>query len=611
MALISLRGVHLDFGGAPLLDGVDLHVEDGDRICLLGINGAGKSTLLKTMAGLISPDAGDVARSAGVRVSYLPQDVPSQTEGHALDVVCPYSDRDPDGLHRLAAEQMLRRQGLDPAADFATLSGGSRRRVLLAKAMLGEPDVVMLDEPTNHLDFDAIAWLETHLLRCCRTFVFVTHDRTFLRRVANRIIELDRGRIVDWACDYDTFLRRKADVLADEQRLWDKFDTKLKAEEAWRRQGCKARTSRNQGRLRRLESMRDERAERRTAPGAVQMAVQESGRSGQVVLKAQGVQFGFAPDRPLIRNLDTVVMRGDRIGILGPNGCGKTTLIRLLLGDAVEPQVGRIVRGTNLQVAYSDQLRGQLDDGATLVESVAEDREFVMINGTRRHVVGYLGDFLFSPDRVRQPVGSLSGGERSRLLLARLFAQPSNVLVLDEPTNDLDLDTLDLLEEQIEGYGGTVIAVSHDRSFLNNVVTSTLAFEKFQPEQPDRWLGPDEGWSVNEYAGGFDDWVARRRLPPETVPDAKPRKIADPERNAAPKRGISYNERRELAELPARIEVLDLELADLHAQLADPEAYRGGDTTRVPRLTARLQAVEGELAAAYARWEELESRSLR
>ncbi len=611
MALISLRDVHLEFGGSPLLDGVELHVERGDRLCLLGINGAGKSSLLKMLAGIVIPDAGDVARGPGVRVTYLPQEVPPQTSGRAVDVVCPHHERDPDGVRLIEAERMLARQGLDPAAEFGSLSGGSRRRVLLARALLEQPDIVLLDEPTNHLDVEAIQWLENHLLKECRTFVFVTHDRAFLRRVANRIIELDRGRIVDWACDYDTFLKRKDEVLQEEQRIWEKFDTKLRMEEAWLRQGVKARTSRNQGRLRHLLSMRETRAARRTAAGSVQLAIQESVRSGEIVLKAEGVRFAYDPGAPLICNLDTVILRGDRVGVLGPNGCGKTTLIRLLLGDGLNPEAGRIVRGSNLQVVYSDQLRAQLDDKASLIESVAEGRDYVMVNGCRRHVVGYLGDFLFPPDRVRQPVGALSGGERSRLLLARLFAQPSNVLVLDEPTNDLDLDTLDLLEEQLDTYGGTVITVSHDREFLNNVVTDTLVFEKFQPAEPERWLGSREGWSVNEYVGGYDDWLARRRMPPEPVSttSVKSARPSASGKDALAKPGLSYNDRRELAKLPKRIEELEREQALLHAQLADPDVFRSEFRDRVQRLAARLSEVDAELSAVFHRWEDLESRT--
>lgn len=608
MALISLRGVRLEFGGLPLLDGVDLHVEEGDRLCLLGANGAGKSSLLKLLAGNLPPDAGAVVRSASLRISYLPQEAALELSGSALDVVCPATRCDAEGLRRLEAERLLERQGLDPTADFVSLSGGSRRRVLLARALLGEPDVVLLDEPTNHLDIEAIQWLEAHLLKSCRTFLFVTHDRAFLRRIANRIVELDRGRIVDWACDYDTFLKRKEEVLQEERRRWEKFEVKLRMEEAWLRQGVKARTSRNQGRLRNLLDLRETRAARRVATGSAQFAIQEAGRSGEIVLKAEGVHFGYEPGRPLLRNLDTVIFRGDRVGVLGPNGCGKTTLVRLLLGDGLAPRAGRIVRGSNLQIAYSDQLRAQLDDRATLLESVADGREFVLVNDVRRHVVGYLGDFLFPPERVRQPVGALSGGERSRLLLARLFALPSNVLVLDEPTNDLDLDTLELLEEQLAAYGGTVIAVSHDRAFLNNVVTETLVFEKYQPADPETWLGADEGWSVNEYVGGYDDWLLRRRTPPEPAPAVDVAAPADIRASAPVRIGLSYNERRELEALPAQIERLETAQARLHAQLADPGLFGEGAGDRLRKLAAELAEGDAALETLYLRWHVLEEK---
>ncbi len=606
MALLSLRDASHDFGGALLLDGVDLHIEEGDRLCLLGVNGAGKSTLLKILGGVIRPDRGELIRPAGLNTSYLPQEVASDLRGALIDVACPGEIRDAEGVRLIAAERMLARQGLDPRAPFETLSGGNRRRVLLARALAGQPDIALLDEPTNHLDIEAIEWMEEFLPRACRTLVFVTHDRAFLRRMANRIVELDRGRIVDWACDYDTFLRRKDEVLREEERVWDRFDAKLRLEESWLRQGVKARTSRNQGRLRHLLALRETRAARRTVAGTSRMAIQESERSGELVLKAENVRFDYEASTPLIRQLDTVVLRGDRLGILGPNGCGKTTLVRLLLGEpGLAPAQGRIVRGTRLEVAYSDQLRGQLDAHATVLEAVADGRETVRIGGGDRHVVGYLQDFLFSAERMRQPVRSLSGGERSRLLLARLFAQPSNVMVLDEPTNDLDLDTLEVLEEQLANYGGTVLIVSHDREFLNRVVTALLVFEKHRPLHPDGWLGPDEGWSVNEYAGGYDDWHARRPLPPPPpVVAGAPRRRP----TAGGPQSLSYNERRELETLPGRIERLEREQVVLHETLADPALYRAGDAAGIVEARAGLDALEQELGRLYVRWEALESR---
>jgi len=615
MALLSLKNVSLSFGGKPLLDDVELHIERGDRVCLLGANGAGKSTLLRILAGEATPDSGQLARTPNLHVTRLPQQVPTHLKGHVLDIVCPDAD---DDRRLLEAHQALSRLDLDPAADFETLSGGTRRRVLLAQAILGEPDLVLLDEPTNHLDIDSIAWLENFLLRRCRTFLFVTHDRAFLRRLASRVVELDRGKLSDWNCDYDTFLQRKEEQLATEALQWNQFDKKLEKEEAWRRRGVKARTVRNQGRLRALEALRSDRRQRRERSGPVQMAVQEAGRTGHIVLKADGVSFGFGT-KPVVRDVSTVITRGDKVGILGPNGCGKTTLLRLLLEaetvGGLKPQTGAVVHGTNLQIAYSDQLRAQLDDNASLADNIAQGREFVMIGGNRRHILGYLQDFLFEADRARQPAGVLSGGERNRLLLARLFAEPSNVLVLDEPTNDLDLDTLDLLEEQLDAYAGTVLLVSHDRAFLNNVVTSVLVFEKHHPDRPGEWLGPDDGWYVNEYVGGYDDWASRRLQPPgqkaaSRAPSAPTLKGASGSSAAAPKappvRRLTMKEKLELESLPGHIETLESEQAQWHARMADPAFFRK-PRAEITQATQRVESLGPELAAAYKRWEELEA----
>jgi len=606
MALLSLKNVSLSYGGLPLLDNVELHIERGDRVCLLGANGAGKSSMLRVLAGESSPDSGEVVRASGARVARLPQQVPTHLQGQVMDIVCP--DRS-DEKHVLETRQILTRLLLDPASDFATLSGGTRRRVLLAQTLLGAPDVVLLDEPTNHLDLDSIAWLEEFLLRYCRTFLFVTHDRSFVRRLASRVVELDRGRLGDWDCAYDTFLRRKEESLHAESMQWKTMDRRLEKEEAWLRQGVKARAVRNQGRLRALHALRDERRRRRERTGAVKMAIQEAGRTGQIVIKAARVSFGYGSS-PVIRDFSVAISRGDKIGILGPNGCGKTTLLRLLLeggegAGGLAPQIGTITQGTNLQIAYADQLRAQLDEDRSLIENIAEGKEFVTIQGVRRHVVGYLEDFLFTPDRARQPVRVLSGGERNRLLLARLFAQPSNVLVLDEPTNDLDLDTLDLVEEQLAAYSGTVLLVSHDRTFLNNVVTGVLAFEKHPAERPSEWLGPEDGWYVNEYVGGYDDWVAQRVPPPE--PEPPPKKTPPRERTAGPskKKRLSEGAKRELEALPGRIEALESEQTRLHARLADPVFYRKG-SEEIAAARQRAEAVVAELEAAYRRWEELE-----
>jgi len=609
MALVSVKQAVLEFGGQPVLDGVELHIERNDRVCLLGANGAGKSSLLRVLAGEQELDGGEVARQAGIRVSSMPQQIPAGLAGPVLDIVHPGHAHDTAGVLTLEAEQLISRLGLNPAAPFETLSGGNRRRALLARALLGDPDLALLDEPTNHLDIESILWLESFLVKTCRTILFVTHDRAFLRRVATRIVELDRGRIVDWACDYDTFLKRKEEVLASEDKAWERMDKRLEREEAWLRRGVKARTTRNQGRVRALDELREERARRRERAGTARIAIQEAVPTGRLVVRAQGVAFGYS-GAPLIRRCTVDVLRGDKIGVIGPNGCGKTTLLRLLLEDGQEeglrPDAGTIRLGVRMQAAYSDQLRETLDDGQTVLDALARNQEFVTLDGVRRHVLGYLGDFLFTPDRARQPVRALSGGERSRLLLARLFAQPSNVLVLDEPTNDLDLDTLDLLEERVITYNGTVLVVSHDRAFLDAVVDRTLVFEKYDRNEADGpWLGPDEGWFVNEYAGGYDDWYSRRRQPAVVAPD-KPARSAAPGR----KRRMTFAERNELAALPAALDALDAEQAAIHGRLADPAFYRSGDAAAIAQAQQRSEELQAQIETGYKRWEALEKIKL-
>ena len=478
--------------------------------------------------------------------------------------------------------------GLDPLARFEALSSGMKRRVLLARALVDEPDILLLDEPTNHLDIEAIRWLEDFLLRFGVTLIFVTHDRMFLGRLATRIVELDRGHLYDWACDYPTFLKRKEELLAAEARQAALFDKKLAQEEVWIRKGIEARRTRNEGRVRALKAMREARARRRERQGSARMQVQEAERSGTMVIEAKGAGFGYE-GRPVIAGLTTTITRGDKVGIIGPNGSGKTTLLRLLLGQ-VPPQEGTVRHGTNLEVAYFDQLKATLDEEKTVQQNVSE-YESIVINGQSRHIIGYLQDFLFPPERSRSLVKVLSGGERSRLLLAKLFTRPSNVLVLDEPTNDLDIETLELLESLLVDYQGTVLLVSHDRAFLNDVVTSTLAI--------------DPSGQVKEYDGGYDDYLRQRQSEVPAAPKAAtaPAKAA-PSREERPRK-MSYKEKQELEALPGRIDELEAASRDLHETMADPSFYQR-DRAEIARVNARLEEIEEELARTFERWEALE-----
>ncbi len=509
MPLVTIRNLSLRFRGPPLLDDVTCHVEAGQRVGLLGRNGAGKTSLMRLLAGGIQPDAGSVEFAPGATVALLQQDVPQDLAGIVRAIVAtglPAAAPETAWQGEQAVTQILSRMELDGAAAFEGLSAGLKRRVLLARAVVGQPDLLLLDEPTNHLDIEAVEWLEGFLGRWRGTLMFVTHDRTFLRRMADRILEIDRGRIFDWSCDYDTFLVRKEESLAAEEKQNALFDKKLAQEEVWIRTGIKARRTRNEGRVRALEAMRRERGQRRNAVGRVKLEIQEAERSGALVAAVEGVSF-LRGERPIIRDLSTSVMRGDRIGIVGPNGSGKTTLLRLLLGE-LAPATGSVRLGTNLRIAFFDQLRDQLDDEKTVADNVADGYETVQIGGQPRHVVGYLQDFLFTPDRTRTLVKFLSGGERNRVLLARLFAKPANLIVLDEPTNDLDAETLEMLEERLVDFAGTVLVVSHDRSFLDNVVTSTLVFEP---------TGQGGAFAVKEYVGGYTDWVRQRPAVPVTM----------------------------------------------------------------------------------------------
>ncbi len=595
MALISLQDVSISFGGPLVLDQVTLHIEQGERACLLGRNGEGKSTLMRLICNDLVPDHGEILRQQGLRVGYLPQTVPHEMPGTVLEAVLGQPSETAPALDQTLwdpqqhAERVVTQLQLDPDVPCEQLSGGLKRRVLLGHAMARQPDLLLLDEPTNHLDIDSITWLETFLLRQHITLLFVTHDRMLLRKLATRIIEIDRGRLADWACDYDTFLQRKEAMLESEAQQWAQFEKKMAQEEAWIRQGIRARRTRNEGRVRALEKMRDTWQQRRIQASDVRLQAQETERSGRLVIEAEQVSFSYA-EQPVVRDFSTLILRGDKIGVIGPNGVGKTTLLRLLLKE-LEPQTGRIRTGARIQATYFDQLRELIDDDKTVQENVGEGREMIDLNGKSRHILTYLQDFLFTPDRARSPAAMLSGGERNRLLLARLFTRPSNMLVLDEPTNDLDAETLELLEELLHDYQGTVLLVSHDRTFLNNVVTSTLVFE-----------GPGR---VREYVGGYDDWLRQRQAPEPSKPaKAAPKREKIPDQSDRPRR-MNNKERFELEALPERIEALETEQEQLYAQMSDPEFYRR-DGDAAAQVKARLDAIAQELEDAFARWETLE-----
>ncbi len=600
MAIVSLLDVSLSFGGAPLLDRVNLQIDRGERVCLVGRNGAGKSTLMKVISGVLKPDDGQVFRPGGGTISTLQQEVPAGLAGTVRSVVegegGSYEEHN-DWERHDRVETLMEKMGLPPEMEFSALSAGQKRRVLLARGLVEEPQLLLLDEPTNHLDLESIRWLEEFLLEWGGALLFVTHDRAFLRRLATRIVEVDRGRLIGWQCDYDTFLVRKQAVLEAEEVQRAQFDKKLAQEEEWIRRGVKAQRSRAQNRINALKSMRAERAARRERAGTAKITAQEAERTGFKVVTCENVSFKYQ-DRWIIRDFTTRIERGDKIGIVGPNGAGKTTLLRLLLGQ-LAPQTGTVEHGTKLEIVYFDQLRAQLDETMRVQDAVADGNATVTINGKTRHVISYLEDFLFEPARARTPIKALSGGERNRLLLARLFTKPANVLVLDEPTNDLDAETLELLEDLLVEFGGTVLLVSHDRAFLNEVSTSLLVFE-------------GEG-RIGEYIGGYDDWQKERAAQAAAAAAAE-EKAKREARGAAPKGGgaaakparkLSNKERAELEALPKRIEALEAEQATLTAKLADPAFFKTAGA-EVARATGRLQEIEAELATAYARWSELE-----
>ena len=635
MSLIRLRNIHVGFGGPAILESISLSIDAGERLCLLGRNGTGKSTLLKVISGEVKADSGDQEFKQNLNIAVLDQEPRGDLKGSIFDVVAmglgenaKYLQDYHHALHNFTennndqtiteleraqdqvdihnawqlnqqVEEVLSRMKLDGDADYVALSGGMKRRVLLAKALVIKPDILLLDEPTNHLDLSAIQWLEDQLLSYKGALMFITHDRSFMRKLSTRIIELDRGVLTSYPGNYDTYLRRKAEALHAEEIENAHFDKKLAQEEVWIRQGIKARRTRNEGRVRALEKMRVERSQRRNKVGNVSMSAASANRSGKLVSEAENVSFEYE-DKPLIAGLTTTILRGDKIGIIGPNGAGKTTLLRLLLGD-LKPTTGTITNGTKLEVAYFDQFRAQLDDSASVIDNLSQGREFVEINGSRKHVIGYLQDFLFAPERARSPVSMLSGGERNRLLLAKLFSKPSNVLVLDEPTNDLDIETLELLEELVMEYKGTVLVVSHDREFVNNVVSSTLVFE-----------GDAQ---VNEYVGGYDDWlkysasVAKQsladKLDKQSASKAAVEKSNKSSADQSKAKKLSYKDQRELDALPGQIETFEEEVESLQQLMSASDFYKR-DKEDVKKIQQQLLESQENLTHCYTRWEELE-----
>ena len=621
MALLWINNISVSFGGPLLLDGASLQIEAGERIGLLGRNGSGKSTLMKLLHQDIVPDTGEMVCAGEVRVALMPQDI-EDLPGTVYDVVASGGQKHLDLLrayhdltlqmansddqillnkieqvqHQLEVtgawqysrkvEAVISRTSLDEQAEFRFLSAGLKRRVLLARALVTEPDILLLDEPTNHLDIDSILWLEAFLQSFDKTLMFVAHDRTFLQKIATRIVEIDRGKLFSFSCNYTTYLERRLAMQDAEEKQWQTFDKKLAQEEIWIRQGVKARRTRNEGRVRALMALREERARRRERDGNVRFAISEAQRTGRLVADAEKISFSYG-DKKIIDSFSTTILRGDRVGIIGPNGSGKTTLLKVLLGE-LPISGGKIRLGTGIAIAYFDQLRAQFDESKSLRDNISDGNDTVFINGTPRHIVGYLQDFLFPPAQILASVSSLSGGERNRLLLARLFATPSNVLVLDEPTNDLDAETLELLEERLLEYTGTILLVSHDRTFLNNVVTSTIVLE-------------GEG-RLQEYVGGYDDWLRQRVEIKETSKEAKTKREKQPKEKSK----LSFKETRELEDLPQKIEEMEQAKSELLELLNSPDFYKTNHPDQVMAVHTKLEIMETDLTVAYTRWNELE-----
>ena len=635
MALIQLKNIQISVGGPPLLDNLSMVIEPNERVCLIGRNGAGKSTLMKVLNQDIRPDSGEMIIKSSTVIAQLEQEVPKDMSGSVYEVVASglaeagalltafhaLNEEEDIGSedwmkrmeriqHKLEAvngwhfqntiDTVISRLELNADADFGKLSGGIKRRVLLARALVQEPDVLLLDEPTNHLDIEAIIWLEDFLLSFNGSLVFITHDRSFLRRLSTRIVEIDRGQVTSWPGDYENFLRRKEEVLHAEGLENARFDKKLAQEEVWIRQGIKARRTRNEGRVRALEKMRDKRGERRDQLGSAKIEVDAGERTGKRVVEVENIRYTLPNGRVLIDDFSTLVQRGDKIGLIGPNGVGKTTLLRVLLGE-IKADSGKLIEGTNLKVAYFDQLRSQLDENRSVKDNLDHGADKIEINGKEKHVISYLQDFLFTPDRANSPVNALSGGERNRLLLAKLFIKPANVLVLDEPTNDLDVDTLELLEELLLNYSGTVLIVSHDRAFINNLVTSCFVFE-------------GEG-KISEYVGSYADWLRQRpaisapKQSKKNTQAAKTNETNSAKTEELPKtnaKKLSFNDQQELKSLPAELEALESKLETIEKQMADANFFKQ-EHKKTAAVTDELKELQATLTQKYERWEELES----
>lgn len=619
MPLISMRNIHLSFGVHPLLDDVGLVIERGERLCILGRNGSGKSTLMKILAGEIQPDHGIVQYSQNLRIARLDQEVPADAQSSITDIIMeslqkaaspPGNDAsrgrqqtdDPPVLADTPEiwslpsriDSILSKLGLDGTLAFAGLSGGMKRRVMLAQALVQEPDLLLLDEPTNHLDVDTIKWLEEQLLQTRITLVIVSHDRALIRSLATRILELDRGHLVSWPGDYATWLERRAAACQAEDTANAAFDKRMAAEEIWIRKGIQARRTRNEGRVRKLLAMREAYAARRSRTGKADVKLQEAQSSGKLVISAEDLTFA-RKGQPIVAGFSTRILRGDKIGVIGPNGCGKSTLIQLLTGQ-ISPDEGSVQLGTGLEIAVFDQLRDALDDNASVLDNLAQGRDTIFVNGSARHVMGYLQDFLFEPERARQPVRALSGGERSRLLLARLLARPLNFLILDEPTNDLDLETLELLEDRLSDFTGTLLIVSHDREFLDNLVTRTMVFEDT---------------TINEYVGGYTDWQRQKKAPARQTgesPRSRNQSVAGTTSERSRERRLTYAERLELAALPEEIEALETRITEHQTAMSAPGFFQQTDA-EISEASKELATLEKLLADQYERWSLLDQRA--